>query len=150
MKIFEIVTPYEIVDLDGINVHELKEHLLANPSLYENDLDYIDARKFLDLHKTPLPKVGSSYVYANVNVVPYVKFVKIHSFNKLRTLKKLDNNYAFFQIEDKIKGFPETGLLKGDALSQIYFFNSIDQYNKFAVLLELKFSESKISQTILD
>lgn len=150
MKIFEIVNKYEIVDLDAINAQSLKEHLLNNPNLYENDANYTDARKFLDLHRTQVPTVGDFYVYAGVNVIPYLKFIQINYFKELQELKKLDNNYAFFQIENKIKGFPENSSLKGDALSQIYFFNSKDEYDKFIMLLELKFSDYKISYKALD
>jgi putative chitinase len=138
------------VDVAAIHAASLREHLLSDSKLYENLDDYQDMRQFLNLHKTAVPIIGQEYVYASVHAIPISKYANIAYFDTQHELIKIDNNFAYFDIDGVIKRFPETGTLDGDALSQIYFFNSIKEYQHFIMLLELKFSEYKQTYKMLD
>ena len=140
----------ETVDVDAIHAESLREHLLSNPALYESRDDFNDMRSFLDTHKTPTPVIGNQYVYASVSTTPVMDRADIAHFTQRHKLVKLDDNYAYFDINGMIKRFPETGTLSGDALSQIYFFNSSNDLSKFNTLLNLKFSNYKIGSKTLD
>jgi hypothetical protein len=140
----------ETVDVDRIHDEMLREHLLSNPALYENREDFQSIRKFLDLHATTEPIVNESYVYASVQATPISQFITVAHFNKNHTLVKLNNQFAYFDINGTIKRFPETGRLTGDSMSQIYFFKSHSQFEQFITLLKLKFSNYKQTSKILD
>lgn len=140
----------ETVDVDAIHAQALREHLLRNPGLYENSQDFESIRDFLDTHQTPTPTVGNRYVYASVQSIPVTNYISIAHFSLGHKLTKLDQNYAYFDIDGKIKRFPESGTLSGDSLSQIYFFNSHKGFEHFNTLLKLKFSNHKQTSKILD
>lgn len=138
------------VDVDTVHAEALREHLLSNPALYENTEGHRDLRKFLDKHKTDDPKAGNEYVYASVQSVPVSKFVSFAHFSKAHKLVSLEEGYAFFQIGNQVKRFPEVGTLSGDALTEIYFFKSTEVLEKFIMLFDLKFSDYKKSNKPLD
>ena len=140
----------EPVDLEAIHAEALREHLLSNPELYENRDDYQKIRDFLNLHVTRQPKVGNSYVYASVQSTPAMNFFVLSCFEQPHRLVAIDQKYVRFDLNGTIKPFPEHGTLSGDALSQIYFFDSVQQFEKFFTLLNLKFSNYKKSVKILD
>lgn len=140
----------ETVDVDAVHAQALREHLLKNPSLYENSQDFESMRVFLDTHRTPTPTVGNQYVYASVQSTPISNYISIAHFGLSHKLTKLDQNYAYFEIDGKIKRFPESGTLSGNALSQIYFFDSLKGFEHFETLLKLKFPNHKQTFKILD
>ena len=140
----------EYIDVDSIHADALKEHLLTNPALYEDTEDYKNLRKFLDVYKTDTPKVEDEYVYTSVQSIPVSKFVNIAHFKKPHKLIRLEKGYALFQIDNEIKRVPETGMLSGDALTEIYFFKSINLLEKFVMFFDLKFSDYKKSKRIID
>jgi pyrimidine deaminase RibD-like protein len=138
------------VDVDAIHAEALREHLLSTPALYEDRDDFQKMRHFLNTHKTPEPVVNHSYVYASVQATPISKYVSTAHFNEPYQLVKIDDNYAYFNINGNIKRFPETGTLSGDSLSEIYFFKSAQQLDHFNTLLKLKFSDYKSGSKILN
>ena len=138
------------VDVDAIHAEALREHLLSTPALYEDRDDFQKMRHFLNTHKTPEPVVNHSYVYASVQATPISKYVSTAHFNEPYQLVKIDDNYAYFNINGNIKRFPETGTLSSDSLSEIYFFKSAQQLDHFNTLLKLKFSDYKSGSKILN
>lgn len=140
----------EVVDVESIHNEGLRKHLLANPELYENTEDFKSIRNFLNTHKTPVPTPGKKYVYASVQSTPMARYISIAHFDNNHKLIRLDGNYAYFDVDGKIKKFPESGTLSGDSLSQIYFFNSLSDFEKFDLLLKLKFSDHKKISKVLD
>ena len=140
----------ETVDVDAVHAELLHQHLLSNPALYENREDFQSVREFLKLHTTPPPRVNRHYVYASVQSTPIAQYCTIAHFNKEHRLVKLDGQFAYFDIDGEIKRFPESGTLNGDALAQIYFFNSINEFEHFTTVLGLKFSHYKHATKILD
>ena len=147
LKAFDLA---ETVDVDAIHAEALREHLLSNPALYENREDFQLMREFLSNHATPTPVVNKSYIYMSVQSTPISKFNNLSQFSNLHKLVKLDDKYAYFDINGTIKRFPETGNLSGDSMSQIYFFESQDDAGHFNTLLKLKFVEYKQTTNILD
>lgn len=147
LKAFDLA---ETVDVDAIHAEALREHLLSNPALYENREDFQLMREFLSNHATPTPVVNKSYIYMSVQSTPISKFNNLSQFSNLHKLVKLDDEYAYFDINGTIKRFPETGNLSGDSMSQIYFFESQDDAGHFNTLLKLKFVEYKQTTKILD
>ena len=141
---------YETVDVDAIHAAALKQHLLANPSLLESTNEFSNAKKFLENHRTETPEIGKKYIYVSIQTVPISKFINIARFQKPYKLVDLDNTHAYFEIDNKIKKYPESGTLSGDALTEIYFFLSTTALEKFAVLLDLQFSDYKKSIKQLD
>ena len=140
----------ETVDVDAVHAELLHQHLLSNPALYENREDFQSVREFLKLHTTSPPRVNRHYVYASVQSTPIAQYCTIAHFNKEHRLVKLDGQFAYFDIDGEIKRFPESGTLNGDALAQIYFFNSINEFEHFTTVLGLKFSHYKHATKILD
>lgn len=140
----------EHVDIDAIHAEALREHLVTNPKLYENQQDVTEIRKFLKLHATPTPRVDKEYVYASVQVIPFANFINIAHFNNQHKLVKLGNEKAYFDVNGTIKRFPISGKLSGDALSEIYFFNSEKEFQEFNTMLSLKYSNHKITHKNLD
>jgi pyrimidine deaminase RibD-like protein len=140
----------ETVNVDAIHAEAFREHLLSNPSLFENREDFQKMRDFLDLHKTLVPSINKSFVYTSVQALPVSNYVNIAHFSSPHKLVKLDRDHAYFNINGTIKRFPEKGTLTGDALSQIYFFRSNQDLNYFNTLLKLKFSDHKQSSKVLD
>jgi hypothetical protein len=140
----------DYVDVDAVHDQALREHLLSNPSLFEDIQEFDQMQKFLNLHATPKPLVNNQYVYASVRTTPIVKSLNIAHFEKEHQLVKLDNNSAYFEIDGKIKRFPETGKLTGDALTNIYFFGSKQDLDQFETLVALTFSDYKKTSKTLD
>lgn len=140
----------ETVDIDAIYAEIAKEHLLLNPELYENDEDYHNLKNFLEFHKTRTPIIGNSYVYASIQSMPAMKLIIIARFSQPHTLNKIDSEYAYFQIDDSVKRYPRSGTIHGDAFTQIYFFESLKDLEKFSMMLKIKFSDYKQNNKILD
>ena len=140
----------ETVDVDAVHAELLHQQLLSNPALYETREDFQSVREFLKLHTTPPPRVNRHYVYSSVQSTPIAQYCTIAHFNKEHRLVKLDGQFAYFDIDGEIKRFPESGTLNGDALTQIYFFNSFNEFEHFNTLLKLKFSHYKHATKILD
>jgi hypothetical protein len=140
----------ETVDIDAIHAEMIKEYLLLHPELYENNEDYTDLKNFLEIHNTKSPVVGKLYVYASVQFMPTLKIMTISQFSQLHKLKKIDNEYAYFQIDGTIKRYPETSKIQGDAFSKIYFFDTLKDLEKFIMLIDLKFSGYRQIIKILD
>jgi hypothetical protein len=140
----------ETVDVDAIHAAALREHLLSNPSLYEDRDDFQAMRTFLDAHKTPKPVIKKSYVYASVQTTTVSKYASLAHFDNRHRLVDIDEQYAYFDINGLIKRFPESGKLSGDSMSQIYFFNSAAELAQFNTLLQLKFSDYKFTSKTLD
>jgi hypothetical protein len=147
-KVNESITA-EDVDVDAAHAEALRQHLLTNPKLYENRQDVIEMREFLKLHATPQPRVGKEYVYASVQATPLANFVHVAYFNNEHPLVSLKDR-AYFEIDKNIRRFPVFGSLAGDALSEIYFFNSEKEFQDFNTLLSLKYSDYKITYKVLD
>jgi pyrimidine deaminase RibD-like protein len=140
----------ETVDVEEIHAEALREHLLSNPSLYENKEDFENLRKFLDTHATPMPKINNSYLYASIQAAPIANYISIAHFGNIHELVKLDQEFAYFNINGQIKRFPESGTLRSDALSQIYFFDTREEFDYFKMLSKLKFSDYKQTFKVLD
>lgn len=140
----------EPVDVEAIHAQALNEHLLSNPGLYENRDDVKRTQDFLNQYKTNRPKIGTNYIYTSVQVTPLMNFITVARFNEAQKLVALDNKRAYFAVNGTVRTFPESGSLSGDSLSQIYFFESTQQLEKFLMLLNLKFSDYKQSTKILD
>lgn len=140
----------ESVDLEAIHAEALNEHLIDNPHLYEGREDYQTMRQFLDINKTDAPVVGNFYAYTNVNSTPMADFTVISHFNEERQLVKIQNDVAYFDVNGEIRRFPEKGTLTGDALSQIYFFDSTNDVENFVTTLRLRFPTFKIKLKALD
>ena len=140
----------ETVDVEAIHNEALREHLLSDPALYENRDDFQNLRKFLDTHQTHDPIINNSYIYASVRATPITNFINIAYFSNKHELVKLDNKFAYFNINGVIKRFPEIGSISGDAMSQIYFFDSEKDLNQFITLLQLKFFDYKQTAKTLD
>ena len=140
----------ETVDIDAVHSTLLREHLASNPALYETREDFQSVRGFLNSHTTPKSRVGQDYVYASVQFTPIAQYINTAHFNKQHRLVKLDDQFAYFDIDGAVKRFPESGTLSGDSLSQIYFFKSSKELEHFDTLLKLKFSNYKHSTKILD
>ena len=140
----------ETVDVNAIHAEALREHLLSNPALYENREDFLSMREFLNTHKTPIPTIGKSYVYASVQATPVVHYINQAHFSNKHKLVKLDGKYAYFDINGVVKSFPETANQAGDVMSQIYFFNSHKELSHFNSLLKLKFAEYTCATKALD
>ena len=140
----------EFVDVDKIHQAGLREHLLSNPSLYENREDFANLRKFLSLHSTAEPQVGKNYVYCSVQATPIANYISVACFGQPHRLVKIKDHVAYFEFDGKIRRFPETGSLSGDAMSQIYFFNSNQEFSNFNTMMQLKFSNHKYNYKNLD
>lgn len=140
----------ETVDVEAVHRVALHEHLKSNPALYETREDFQSVREFLNSHATPAPQVGQDYVYASVQFTPIAQYINTAQFNQPHQLVKLDDQYAYFDIDGTVKRFPDSGTLTGDSLSQIYFFESINNIDHFNTLLNLKFSHYKHTTKILD
>lgn len=137
------------VDVFGIHAELLREHLLLNPALYENTQDFKELRRFLDNHTTPQPIENESYLYVSVMAIPQMNYISVSHFTNTHKLVKIISQMAYFDINGTIERFPETGKLSSDALSQIYFFDSVEEFNHFNMLLKLKFAEYKQTSKIL-
>jgi len=140
----------ETVDVDEVHANALKEHLLANPALFENQKDYQQMRKFLDSQKTTPPTVGNQYIYASTQVVPAAHYVNTAHFDNPHELVDIDDTHVYFNVNGDVKRYPETGSVTGDLLSQIYFFDNKKQLEQFIVLSKLKFSDYTQTYKILD
>jgi hypothetical protein len=140
----------EFVDVDAIHAEALREHLLSNPEILENHQDFADMREFLKLHSTAVPSIGDSYVYASVQVTPFVNFLNIAHFENKHQVKQVQNDQVYFDINGVTRKFPSTGKLFGDALSEIYFFSSEKEFQEFNTLLSLKFPNYRKTYKILD
>lgn len=140
----------KFVDVDAIHAEALREHLLANPEMYESREDFSNMRKFLDLHATAAPTVGNSYIYASVQTTPISNYVNIACFKNPHKLVKLVDDRAYFDIDGTTRRFPTAGKLSGDALSKVYFFESNQQLAQFMDLVALKFANYKVTTKTLD
>ena len=140
----------ETVDVDAVHAESLREHLLSNPDLYESLGDHRVMRRFLDSQATAAPRVGRHYVYTSVQSTPVMRYISVAQFAQSHKLLKLDQQFAYFDVDGAVKRFPETSTLSGDALSQVYFFQSIKESDQFDVVLKLKFPEYKQKFKILD
>lgn len=140
----------EFIDVDAIHASALREHLLSNPALFENREDFQQMQTFLNTHATSSPKINKSYVYASVQTTPTVKYASLAHFANQHQLVKIDDQYAYFDINGSIKRFPESGTLAGDSLSKIYFFTTLKELQHFDTLMQLKFSDYKFTTKVLD
>ena len=140
----------ETVDVDAVHAESLREHLLSTPDLYESLGDHRVMRRFLDSQATAAPTVGRHYVYTSVQSTPVMRYISVAQFAQPHKLLKLDQQFAYFDVDGAVKRFPETSTLSVDALSQVYFFQSIKESDQFDVVLKLKFPEYKQKFKILD
>ncbi len=135
---------YKIVDVDAIHAEMLKEYMLSNPELCENQEEYTKIKSFLDDYETEFPQKGNKYVYASLMVMPPMNFIGIYHFNKSNRLVDINDEYAYFEIQNKIEKFPKSGSIKGDAFSHICFLNSLDELKKLEMIIKMKFPNYKI------
>ncbi len=140
----------EFIDVDAIHASALREHLLLNPSLFENREDFQQMQTFLNTHTTSTPKIDESYVYASVQTTPMLKYISLAHFADQHQLVKIDDQYAYFDINGSVKRFPESGTLAGDSLSKIYFFTTSKELQHFNTLMQLKFLDYKFTKKVLD
>jgi hypothetical protein len=140
----------ETVDVDAVHAESLREHLLSNPDLYESLGDHRVMRRFLDSQATAAPTVGRHYVYTSVQSTPVMRYISVAQFARPHKLLKLDQQFAYFDVDGTVKRLPETSTLAGDAASQVYFFQSIKESDQFDLVLKLKFPEYKQKFKILD
>lgn len=140
----------EDIDVFGIHMEALREHLANNPALYESREDYKNVRNFLKSHSTPNPTLGQKYVYVSVVATPLANALHLAHFSNLHTLLALQNGKAIFDINGDKKTYPESGKITGDSFIQVYFFSSVKEFMHFKTMFTLKFSESHISSKSLD
>ena len=77
----------EFVDVWAMQEEEIRKHLLTNPSLFENSVDYKNLSEFLQLHTTDSIVLNQSYVYTSVTSLVPGKVLTIAHFNQPHTLK---------------------------------------------------------------
>lgn len=129
---------------------DLRRELLKQPILFENTTDFIDLKTFLDQFKSNNIKIGRSYVYTSVASIPIGHIMSLAYFNTPHKLVGIKNNRVFFEVNGKIKQYPESGDITGDSLKHIFMFPSAEDFSKFQMLLNLKFSEWNVNSKVLD
>jgi hypothetical protein len=140
----------EVIDVDAIHEEMLREHLLTNPKLFEDTDDYTRLKEFLSQQATPVTEPGNNYIYTSVQSLLPVQAISIAHFSKPHKLVKIENNRAYFDINGKLKGYPEEGTLTGDMIRSIFMFATPDQLEKFKMMLSLKFGEWSLKSKLIE
>ena len=140
----------EIIAVFEDHATEVRKYLLRNKNLYENRQDYQTMIDFLDNLDTDNPVVGEDYVYASILTTPIAGINSISYFTRPHKLEGIKNNKAYFNINGKTKGYPETGSTKGDTFTHTYFFKSSQDFENFILMFKLKFGEQRTFYKSLD
>ena len=129
---------------------DVRQELLKNPRLFENTKDFEDLTTFLGQYISNDIKIGKHYLYTSVLSLIPGHIINLAHFNKPHKLVAVKNNQLFFEVNGEIQPYPESGGISGDLLKHIQLFSTTDNFNKFHMLLKLKFSEWNIRTKVLD
>ena len=129
---------------------DLRQELLKNPQLFENNDAYKSLKNFLDINVTKHSTHGKSYVYASVVSILPAHSLSIANFAQPHKLIKIENNRAYFEINGEVKVYPEGSDLSGDLLKTTFLFPNIDEFEKFQTMLQLKFGDWNIKNKIIE
>jgi hypothetical protein len=132
---------YEVVNLWEQQEEDLRQEILKTPELFEELTDYKNLQAFLLLHKTDEPVIGKSYVFLSVISMMPSHILSVAAFTQPYKLMQIENSYAYFEINGKIKQYPEGESLNGDLLRSTFMFQQVGEATQFETLLNLKFSD---------
>lgn len=142
--IIENFADIEILDVELIQATELAIFLESNKELFETTENYVKLKKFLDEYNTATPRLNDKFSAAGILFVPNMNYINVVSLNKSK-LVKIQNNVLYFLHDGKIKRFPEGDLSTDSVLKKTVLFDNNTKLNHFLTLLNLKFSDWKIS-----
>ena len=129
---------------------DVRQELLKNPRLFENTKDFADLTTFLGQYISNDIKIGKHYLYTSVLSLLPGHIINLAHFNTPHKLVAVKNNQLFFEVNGEILPYPKSGGISGDLLKHIQLFSTTDNFNKFHMLLKLKFSEWNIRTKVLD
>ena len=124
---------------------DLRQQLLTQPHLFENDDRYTSLKDFLNSHDNVSPKIGKSYSIATIKSIPIGHTISIAKTNNNKLLLDIDPSNYIFNFGHKKRSIPRSKFNQGDLLSYTLLFNSVNDLEHFIVLLKLKYSDWKHS-----
>jgi hypothetical protein len=137
----------DVEDFTVFDIHRefFEEISKLDKKLFENSGEYESLQNLLNDYDSANPVIGKKYIYASISSTPVAKIMNIAKFSNAHTLIGIKNNRYIFNINGKVKTYPENGAMQGDALQKVFLLDSAEYLGQMLTQLSLRFSDWKIT-----